>query len=106
MRRSRAVRRAIAVARLQRHRLRKILRDDVFVLVLAAACVGAASGVIAAWMVSASEAFHGFVWSRTRRATEFHGSTAEREDFGCSHRWRPGRRSDVHVAAKTAAFDR
>ena len=58
MRRSRPVRRAIAVARLQRHRLRKILRDDVFVLVVAAACVGAASGVIASLMVSASEAFH------------------------------------------------
>ena len=58
LRRSRTVRRAVAVARLQRHRLRKVLRDNVFVLVMAAACAGAASGVIAALMVTTSEALH------------------------------------------------
>ena len=58
LRRSRTVRRAVAVARLQRQRLRKVLRDNVFVLVMAAACAGAASGVIAALMVTTSEALH------------------------------------------------
>jgi CIC family chloride channel protein len=59
LRRLRSLRRAVALARLQRYRLRKLLRDDVFVLVIAAACVGAASGVIAASMAAGSEALHG-----------------------------------------------
>ena len=56
-------RKAVAIARLQRYRLRKLLRDDVFVLVIAASCVGAASGIISSSMVSLSEILHRFLFA-------------------------------------------
>ena len=56
--RSLSLRLAVAFAHLQRSRIRKFLRDDVFVLVVAGACTGAVSGVIAASMDSLSEAMH------------------------------------------------
>jgi hypothetical protein len=56
--RSLSLRLAVAIAQMQRNRIRKFLRDDVFVLVIAGACTGAVSGVIAASMDSLSEAMH------------------------------------------------
>ncbi|HEY8193684.1 MAG TPA: chloride channel protein [Hyphomicrobium sp.] len=49
---------AVAVAYLFRVRLRKVLRDDVFALVLAGALVGALSGALAALMVYLSQSLH------------------------------------------------
>jgi CIC family chloride channel protein len=54
--RNRAWRWLVAVAYLFRVKLRKSLRGDVFVLVLAGACVGALSGAVAALMVYLSHA--------------------------------------------------
>ena len=56
-------RKAVGLARLQRYRLRKILREDIFALVLAAACVGAASGIISSLMVSLSEILHRYLFA-------------------------------------------
>lgn len=56
-------RRGVAIARLQRYRLRKNLRDDVFVLVVVASCVGAASGIISSSMVSLAEILHRFLFA-------------------------------------------
>ncbi|RUO97939.1 MAG: chloride channel protein [Hyphomicrobium sp.] len=48
----------IAAVRLYRSSMRKVLRDNPFVLVLAAACVGAASGTIASLMILVAETAH------------------------------------------------
>ena len=56
-------RKAVGLARLQRYRLRKILHEDIFALVLAAACVGAASGIISSLMVSLSEILHRYLFA-------------------------------------------
>jgi CIC family chloride channel protein len=61
--RNRTWRWAVAVAYLFRVRLRKSLRDDVFVLVLAGACAGALSGAVAALMVYLSHAMQAFLFA-------------------------------------------
>jgi len=61
--RIRAWRWLVAVAYLFRVRLRKSLRDDVFVLVLAGALVGALSGTVAALMVYLSHAMQRFLFA-------------------------------------------
>ncbi|HML29220.1 MAG TPA: chloride channel protein, partial [Hyphomicrobium sp.] len=52
----------MAVIRVYRGYLRKLFRDNAFVLVIAAACVGAASGAIASLMILISETAHQFLF--------------------------------------------
>lgn len=58
----RPLRWAVAVIRVYRGSLRKLLRDNTFVLVVAAACVGAASGAIASLMILISETAHQYLF--------------------------------------------
>lgn len=58
----RPLRWAVAVTRVYRGYLRKLFRDNAFVLVIAATCVGAASGAIASLMVLTSETAHQFLF--------------------------------------------
>lgn len=58
----RPLRWAVAVVRLYRGSLRRLLRDNAFALVIAAACVGGASGALASLMVLASETAHRYLF--------------------------------------------
>lgn len=60
--RSAAFRRAAALTRLESRELSRLLRDDALVLVLAAALVGATTGVLASAMVSISVALHRWLY--------------------------------------------
>lgn len=61
-RKRRPLRWAVAVVRVYRSSLRRLLRDNAFVLVVAAACVGAASGAIASLMILISETAHEYLF--------------------------------------------
>ncbi|MFA5956002.1 chloride channel protein [Hyphomicrobium sp.] len=53
---------AVAAIRVYRSSLRRLLRDNTFVLVLAAACVGAVSGAVASLMIVIAETGHTFLF--------------------------------------------
>lgn len=57
-RKHRPLRLAVAIVRLYRGSLRRLLRDNAFVLVVAAACVGGAAGALASLMVLIAEDAH------------------------------------------------
>ncbi len=61
-RKRRPLRWTVAVVRVYRSSLRRLLRDNALALVVAAACVGGASGALASLMVLVSDAAHRFLF--------------------------------------------